>query len=143
MRNAGEASNADEVKRIARLLETLANLRKVRLSSVARHVGITGGNLRRILDGGIELKYRMILDILSYLDIPPLTFFEIAYEGQDKSAETMAGRLDRIRPAGQAPEAPKLLFVEKSELKAYVKEALAELGVLAPPHPPAEDDAEE
>jgi transcriptional regulator with XRE-family HTH domain len=128
---SGPMENKDEVARISKLLESLLNLRKVGLSKMARHLGFSGGNLRRILDGRVELKYRMILDILTYLGIPPLTFFQIAYEGQDETAEALAGRLERIRPSGQAPELPQVDHFSKDELRNLVRETLGELGVLA------------
>jgi DNA-binding Xre family transcriptional regulator len=119
--------NTEEVARISRLLESMLSLRKIRLSTLARELGITGGNLRRIFDGGVELKYRMILDILSYLEVAPLTFFQIAYEAKDATADALAGRLDRLRPP---VEVPKVEYIERSELRSLVEETLEQLGVL-------------
>ena len=131
--------NAD-VARILRLLESLLVLRKMRLAELARHLGITAGNLRRILDGRIELKYRLLLDILTYLDIAPLAFFQIVYESQDATADHQAASLERLRPV----EEQTVETMSKDELRAFVLEAVEQLGVLEMLDrlPPDEDGGE-
>jgi transcriptional regulator with XRE-family HTH domain len=116
----------DEVARIARLLESLLSIRKVSVAALGRHLGMSASNLWRIFDGSVELKYRLVIDILKYLDIAPLAFFQIAYESHDATTELLAARLDRLRQA----EEPSVERMSKGELRELVKQTLEQLGGL-------------
>lgn len=124
-----------DVARILRLLEALLSLRKMRLAKLAPHLGITAGNLRRILDGQVELKYRVVLEILTVLDITPLAFFQMAYEEQEVKTDSLASRLEKLRPA----EEQKVETMSKEELRAFVLETIEEFGILRKADRPKED----
>jgi len=117
-----------EVARILRLLEALLVLRKVRLVALERHLGLSAGTIRRIFNGAIELKYRQVIEILEFLEIPPLAFFQIAYEPQNASVDLLAARLDKIRPA----EEQKVELLSRADLLDLVKETLEQLGYSPP-----------
>ncbi len=117
-----------EVARILRLLEALLVLRKVRLVALERHLGLSAGTIRRIFNGAIELKYRQVIEILEFLEIPPLAFFQIAYEPQNASVDLLAARLDKIRPAEELKVEP----LSRADLLELVKETLAQLGYSPP-----------
>lgn len=113
-----------EVARILRLLEALLVLRKIRLVALERHLGLSAGTIRRIFNGAIELKYRQVIEILEFLEIPPLAFFQIAYEPQDASIDRLAARLDKIRPTEELKVEP----LSREDLMSLVKETLEQLG---------------
>jgi transcriptional regulator with XRE-family HTH domain len=117
----------DEAARIARLLESLLSFRKVSVAALGRHLGMSASNLWRIFDGRVELKYRLVINILKYLDIEPLAFFKIAYEPRDATTELLAARLDRLRPA----EEQEVERMSKVELREFVKQTLEQLGGLS------------
>ncbi|HEV7505110.1 MAG TPA: hypothetical protein VGS07_09380 [Thermoanaerobaculia bacterium] len=117
-----------EVARILRLLEALLVLRKIRLVALERHLGLSAGTIRRIFNGAIELKYRQVIEILEFLEIPPLAFFQIAYEPQNASVDLLAARLDKIRPA----EEQKVEPLSRADLLELVKETLEQLGYSPP-----------
>jgi hypothetical protein len=131
-----------EVARILRLLEALLVLRKVRLVALERHLGLSAGTIRRIFNGAIELKYRQVIEILEFLEIPPLAFFQIAYEPQNATVDLLAARLDKIRSV----EEPKVEPLSRADLLSLVKETLEQLGY-APPEagskPARKDTGEE
>lgn len=111
-----------------RLLEALLVLRKIRLVALERHLGLSAGTIRRIFNGAIELKYRLVIEILEILEIPPLAFFQIAYEPQDASIDRLAARLDKIRPADEQKVEP----LSRADLLELVKETLEQLGYPPP-----------
>jgi len=135
------AGEKPEVARILRLLEALLVLRKVRLVALERHLGLSAGTIRRIFNGAIELKYRQVIEILEFLEIPPLAFFQIAYEPQNTTTDLLAARLDKIRPAEELKVEP----LSRADLMSLVKETLEQLGY-SPPEggsKPARKDADE
>jgi transcriptional regulator with XRE-family HTH domain len=117
-----------EVVRILRLLKTLLAARDIRLVALQRHLGLSAGTIGRIFNGTIELKYHQLIDILDYLQIPPLAFFQIAYEAADSSADALAFRLAKIAPL----EEPKVERLSRAELRELVQETLHQLGYAAP-----------
>ncbi|MBW8879721.1 MAG: hypothetical protein JF614_32715 [Acidobacteria bacterium] len=125
--------------RVLRLLESLLVIRKVRLVALERHLDLSAGTIRRIFKGEIELKYRMVIEVLDILEIPPLTFFQIAY-GADTTTEGMVAKLDHIRPSDSAAAVGVERF-SRSDLQELIKatltesltETLAKLGI--GPHP--------
>ncbi|HSS76862.1 MAG TPA: hypothetical protein VLV54_08955 [Thermoanaerobaculia bacterium] len=135
------AGEKPEVARILRLLEALLVLRKVRLVALERHLGLSAGTIRRIFNGAIELKYRQVIEILEFLEIPPLAFFQIAYEPQSSTTDLLAARLDKIRPTEELKVEP----LSRADLMSLVKETLEQLGY-APPErgsKPKRKDADE
>lgn len=124
-----------EVARILRLLESLLVLRKIRLVAMERHLGLSAGTIRRIFNGVIELKYRQVIEILDFLEIPPLAFFQIAYEPNDASIDRLAARLDKIRPAEEQTIEP----LSRADLLELVKETLEQLGYSPPKEVPKPD----
>src|ERR1700681_555626 len=137
-----------EVARILKLLDSLMASRKVRRSDLARRLGIAPGNLWRVFNGDLELRYRLVIDILAVLEIPPLAFFQIVYEDKKASTDLLAARLNGLG----ALEAPRVEPISRSDMRQLVTEMLEQLGVLelldkrAPPPgqegpPPAAPDA--
>jgi hypothetical protein len=89
------------------------------------------GTARRIFNGVIALKLSHILDILEILDIPPATFFRIAFEDTDPQVSGEAQELllqaQRITrpPAKRATETlPDETFLRLVEV------SLQQLGVI-------------
>jgi transcriptional regulator with XRE-family HTH domain len=115
-----------EVARILKLLDSLMASRKVRRSDLARRLGIAPGNLWRVFNGDLELRYRLVIDILAVLEIPPLAFFQIVYEDKKASTDLLAARLNGLA----ALEQPRVEPVSKAELRQLVMETLEQLGVL-------------
>ena len=119
-----------EVTRILKLLDSLMSLRKVRRTDLARYLGMTSGHLWRVFNGDLELRYRLVLEILDFLKIPPLAFFQIAYEDKNATTDLLAARLSGLG----ALEEPRIEPMSKTELRQLVTETLTEtleqLGVL-------------
>ena len=112
--------------RILELLEALIVLRKIKPRDLEVDLGLSAGTIRRILTGKIELKFHHITDILAVLDIPPGTFFKIAYETDDpaeaKSQLARAHRLAQFEPRA----------FDSGELEAVVVATLKRLGLKLP-----------
>ncbi|HEY9421351.1 MAG TPA: helix-turn-helix domain-containing protein [Thermoanaerobaculia bacterium] len=124
-----------EVLRIAGLLEALIAFKKMPIRQLERELGVSNGTLARIFSGKIELKYRHILDILELLQVTPLSFFELAYQGSDdEDTQEVVAKLGKISMPKPMPP-PE---VNPDLIQAMVLEALRKFEVL----PPEPDDAE-
>ncbi|HEX4959747.1 MAG TPA: hypothetical protein VF173_02830 [Thermoanaerobaculia bacterium] len=123
-----------EAARILELLDSLISLKRFRFAEVERRLGMSAGTLRRILNGRIELKFRHITDILGLLDMPPRTFFKIAYETDDLAeAQNELARAHRVSQVEPKPAA-----FTPSELEAVVVATIERLGLnLHPADAPA------
>ena len=69
----------DEVRRAAKLLETLIQAVAVSPEELEKRLDVSPGYLRRLLSGAVELKLRHILAILRILEIEPSLFFQTLY----------------------------------------------------------------
>lgn len=94
----------DEVKRAARLLETMMKMAGVNRQELDQRMSAGRGYASQVLSGRMELKYRHILAMLAALDVEPATFFGILYPpreellGGSTSMERLLGQLRRISP---------------------------------------------
>jgi transcriptional regulator with XRE-family HTH domain len=118
-------------QRVARLLETLVRVQGISLRNLERQLGVSMGTARRIFNGVIALKLSHILDILEILDIPPATFFRIAFEDTDPQvsgeAEELLLQAQRItRPTAQR----KIDAVPDENFLRLVEVSLQRLGVI-------------
>jgi len=135
----------DEVKRAARLLETMMKMAGVNRQELDQRMGAGRGYSSQVLSGRMELKYRHILAMLAALDVEPVTFFGILFPQREEllgggtSMERLLGQLRRINPdrASERPEpaaaaagTPALAAVTPDDLdrriRAVVKEMLGE-----------------
>ena len=115
-----------EAERILELLEALIVLKKVRLRDLEEDLGMSAGTFRRILNGKIELKFRHITDVLALLDIPPRTFFKIAYGTDDLDpAQSQLALAQRI-----AHPEPKPVSLGPEELEAMIVATLGRFGLV-------------
>jgi transcriptional regulator with XRE-family HTH domain len=69
----------DEVRRAAKLLETLIEATGMSSEELEKRLDVSPGYLRRLLSGAVELKLRHILAILRTLEIEPSLFFQTLY----------------------------------------------------------------
>lgn len=128
----------DEIRRIARLLESLVKVEKVPVRELERRLELGGGTLNRIFNGKIELKLRHILLVLEALEIRPLAFFDQAFRARDGEEEQRAAwLLDAVenlrrRPSPPEPDAGAESLSEPA-VRRIVVDVLRELGVAAPP----------
>ena len=94
----------DEVKRAARLLETMMKLAGVNRQELDQRRGAGRGYSSQVLSGRMELKYRHVLAMLAALDVEPATFFGILFPQREEllaggsSMERLLGQLRRISP---------------------------------------------
>ena len=103
----------DEVKRAARLLETMMKMAGVNRQELDQRMDAGRGYSSQVLSGRMELKYRHILAMLAALDVEPATFFGILYPPREEllgggtSMERLLGQLRRISPVERASERPE------------------------------------
>ena len=84
----------DEVRRAAKLLETLIQVTGVSAEELEKRLEASPGYLGRLLSGRVELKLRHILAILRILEIEPALFFQILYPEDGPAGGTV--RLDEL-----------------------------------------------
>ena len=117
-------------QRVARLLETLVRVQGISLRNLERQLGASVGTARRIFNGVITLKLSHILDILEVLDIPPATFFRIAFEDTDAQvlgeSQTLLIQAQSIRAQRETQPVPDASFLR------LVEASLQQLGVIPP-----------
>lgn len=85
----------DEVRRAAKLLETLIQVTGVSPEELERRLEASPGYLGRLLSGAVELKLRHILAILRLLEIEPALFFQTLYPESGPDGGTV--QLDELR----------------------------------------------
>jgi transcriptional regulator with XRE-family HTH domain len=120
-----------ELQRITGLLEVLIRIKNRTIRDLERSLGFSAGTLGRILSGKIELKFRLLLDVLELLEVPPKTFFKMAYEIEDPEGEGYQAIISQLRRL-KLPEGPTPLY-SRAELETVIVETLAKLGVTGQP----------
>ena len=85
----------DEVRRAAKLLETLIQVTGVSAEELEKQLEASPGYVGRLLAGAVELKLRHILAILRILEIEPVLFFQTLYPEAGPADGTV--RLDELR----------------------------------------------
>lgn len=85
----------DEVRRAAKLLETLIQVTGVSAEELEKRLEASPGYLGRLFAGVVELKLRHILAILRILEIEPALFFQVLYPGTGPAGGTV--QLDELR----------------------------------------------
>lgn len=85
----------NEVRRAARLLESLIQTTGVPVGELERRLDAAPGYIGRILSGEVELKLRHILAILRALELEPGLFFEVLYPAADPEEGTI--RIEDLR----------------------------------------------
>ena len=106
----------DEVKRAARLLETMMKMAGVNRQELDQRMGAGRGYSSQVLSGRMELKYRHILGMLEALNVEPATFFGILFPPGEEARggasgisgtsamERLLGQLRRLGPVESPPE---------------------------------------
>lgn len=84
-----------EVRRAARLLESLIQTTGAPQEELERRLDASPGYLGRVLSGEVELKLRHILAILRALEIEPGLFFEVLYPAAEPAEGTI--RIEDLR----------------------------------------------
>jgi transcriptional regulator with XRE-family HTH domain len=101
----------DEVRRAAKLLETLIQVTGVSQEGLEKRLEASPGYVGRLLAGVVELKLRHILAILRVLEIEPALFFQTLYPESGPAGGTV--QLDELRQrltalgVGREPAATK------------------------------------
>lgn len=95
MRDGAALTIDDEIRRAARLLESLIQTAGVLPEELERRLDASPGYLGRVLSGEMELKLRHILAILRALEIEPGLFFEVLYPAADPAAGSI--RIEDVR----------------------------------------------
>jgi len=113
----------EEVRRFARLLESVLRLSKVSAREVEKRLGLGHGSLNRIFNGKIDLKLRHILSVLEVLDVPSDQFFRLAYrEKEDAQAQTTAREILDLLDA-RMPSARGAVMDEPERSEASISDA--------------------
>ncbi len=119
---------SDEVRRIARLLESVVKLSRVPVREVERRVEYGAGTLNRLFNGRIELKVRHILEILDAVDMNPESFFQIVFRREEDQGELAAQILGALRSQGYTPSQPDLSdAISDEELDRRIEAVVARM----------------
>jgi transcriptional regulator with XRE-family HTH domain len=123
----------DEVKRAAKLLETMMKMAGINRQELDQRMGAGRGYASQVLSGRMELKYRHILGMLEALEVAPATFFGILFppaeeaRGGPSPMERLLGQLRRIGPAERHEPAPAASPDDLDRrIRAVVREMLGE-----------------
>lgn len=127
----------DEIRRVARLLETLVKVEKVPVRELEQRLELGGGTLNRVFNGKIELKLRHILLVLEALEIRPLAFFDQAFRARDGEEDERAAWLldavERLRRPTPPEPGPGTVPLSERAVRRIVIDVLHEVGLTPPP----------
>ena len=126
-----------EVVRLTQLLASAIHFSGRKQRSVEKALGMSSGIMSRVLNGGIELKVRHVLEICELLGFPPACFFHASYPVAEKGGNDAAHLqrlLEQLHPAAQAAPEPSATAqpapastVHPDEIERMVFEVLAKL----------------
>lgn len=115
----------DEIRRAARLLESLIQVTGESQEELERQLEASPGYLSRLLAGRVELKLRHILAILRVLEIEPSLFFQTLYSDEDLTGTVTLDELrQRVKSLGVGSEPAPKSGVGMNDLERLVQEAV-------------------
>lgn len=125
----------DDLRRCAKLLESLSRMAGLSARQLEVNLGYGAGTMHRIFNGRIELKMRHILLILGEVGVPASAFFREAFpeDGRTRNEpETAAHLLDLLeRFVQRKPERPAPpVAVSEADLDERIAAALTRLGIV-------------
>ncbi len=99
----------DEVRRAARLLETVMQAAGLTRKDLEQRLDAGPGYVSQVLTGRIELKLRHILAVLRALDVEPAIFFQALY------------------PDAGVASRPARLLLSREDLESLLRRAVREV----------------
>ncbi len=132
----------DEIRRCAKLLESLVRMGGMSARQLEERLGYGAGTVHRLFNGRIELKLRHVLLILEVVGIPPSQFFREVFpederpRGEPETAARLLDLLEKYVPKRPEPAKAAAPALSEDDLDNRIIAILDRLGLV----PPAENE---